>query len=152
LTKHTILFLAANPLGTDRLALDEEERGIRVALARDRRREAFDLVTRWAGCPLDLLDELHKLKPMAVHSGGHGGTASDCAQGHDVTSLETPTRERARVWDAATGMPVSSPFEHQARVMSSALMAPRDHRQHRQGHADLGLVMFAVNARRAARY
>jgi hypothetical protein len=30
--KHTILFLAANPLGTDRLALDREARAIQVEL------------------------------------------------------------------------------------------------------------------------
>ena len=32
--KHTILFLAANPLGIDRLALDREARAIQVELER----------------------------------------------------------------------------------------------------------------------
>jgi hypothetical protein len=73
LTKHTILFLAANPIGTDRLALDEEARAIRVALERSGHREDFQLETRWAARPLDLLDELRKLKPTVVHFSGHGG-------------------------------------------------------------------------------
>jgi hypothetical protein len=73
LSKHTILFLAANPLGTDRLALDEEARAIREELERSGHRDRFELVTRWAARPLDLLRELRKLKPTVVHFSGHGG-------------------------------------------------------------------------------
>ncbi|HWO19635.1 MAG TPA: CHAT domain-containing protein [Kofleriaceae bacterium] len=75
--KHTILFLAANPIGTDRLALDEEARAIQVELERSGFRDRFELVTRWAVKPLDLLRELRKLKPTVVHFSGHG--ASDAA-------------------------------------------------------------------------
>src|SRR5262249_7488522 len=70
--KHTILFLAANPLGTDRLALDREARAIQMELERSGFRDRFDLVTRWAAEPLDLLRELRKLKPTVVHFSGHG--------------------------------------------------------------------------------
>jgi hypothetical protein len=70
--KHTILFLAANPLGTDRLALDSEARAIQVELERSGFRDRFELVTRWAVEPLDLLRELRKLKPTVVHFSGHG--------------------------------------------------------------------------------
>jgi hypothetical protein len=59
--KHTILFLAANPLGTDRVALDREARAIQVELERSGFRDRFELVTRWAAEPLDLLRELRKL-------------------------------------------------------------------------------------------
>ena len=55
--KHIILFLAANPLGTDRLALDEEARAIQEELERSGYRDRFELVTRWAVRPLDLLRE-----------------------------------------------------------------------------------------------
>ncbi len=34
MTKHTILFLAANPLGTDRLVLDREAHAIQAELER----------------------------------------------------------------------------------------------------------------------
>jgi hypothetical protein len=70
--KHTILFLAANPLGTDRLALDREARAIQVELERSGSRDRFELVTRWAAEPLDLLRELRKLRPTVVHFSGHG--------------------------------------------------------------------------------
>lgn len=78
--KHTILFLAANPLGTDRLALDREARAIQVELERSGFRDSFELVTRWAAEPLDLLRELRKLKPTVVHFSGHGGSGVDRAR------------------------------------------------------------------------
>jgi hypothetical protein len=72
MTKHTILFLAANPLDTDRLALDCEARAIQDELDRSGDRDKFELVTRWAAEPLDLLRELRKLRPSVVHFSGHG--------------------------------------------------------------------------------
>lgn len=76
LTKHTILFLAANPPGTDPLALDEEARVIQVELERCGHRDRFEFVTRWAVRPLDVLREIRKLKPTIVHFSGHGGRVS----------------------------------------------------------------------------
>src|SRR6185436_10341921 len=70
--KHVILFLAANPPGTDRLALDREARSIHAELRRSGYRDRFDLVTRWAAEPHDLLRELRELKPTVVHFSGHG--------------------------------------------------------------------------------
>jgi len=46
--KQVILFLAANPSGTDRLALDQEARSIPAELKRSGFRDRFDFVTRWA--------------------------------------------------------------------------------------------------------
>lgn len=74
--KHTILFLAANPHGTDRLALDREARDIQVELERSGFRDRFELVTRWAAEPLDLLRELRKLRPTVVHFSGHGSSGT----------------------------------------------------------------------------
>jgi hypothetical protein len=79
--KHTILFLAANPLSTDRLALDREARAIQVELERSGFRDSFELVTRWAVEPLDLLRELRKLKPSVVHFSGHGSRGIAGARG-----------------------------------------------------------------------
>jgi hypothetical protein len=70
--KHTILFLAANPAGTDHRALDREARAIQIELERSGHRDLFELVTRWAAEPLDLLRELRKLRPAVVHFNGHG--------------------------------------------------------------------------------
>ncbi|TMQ19355.1 MAG: CHAT domain-containing protein [Deltaproteobacteria bacterium] len=76
MNKHTILFLAANPAGTPHLALDQEARAIQAELERSGHRDQFDLVTRWAAQPLDLLRELRKLRPTIVHFSGHGGSES----------------------------------------------------------------------------
>ena len=71
--KHTILFLAPNPSGTNRVMLEQEARLIQEELERSGRRDCFELVTRWTMKPLDLLRELRKLKPTVVHFSGHGG-------------------------------------------------------------------------------
>jgi len=71
--KHTILFVAANPSGTDRLALDREARAIQRELESAGYRDHFELETRWAPEPLDLLRELRRLKPTVVHFSGHDG-------------------------------------------------------------------------------
>jgi hypothetical protein len=75
--KHTILFLAANPSQTDRLALDQEARSIQIELERSRWRDRFEFVTRWAAEPLDLIRELRRLRPTVVHFSGHGGPPGD---------------------------------------------------------------------------
>jgi hypothetical protein len=84
--KHTILFLAANPLGTDRLALDREARAIQAELDRSGFRDRFELVTRWAAEPLDLLRELRRLKPTVVHFSGHGASGPGAADDHRSSS------------------------------------------------------------------
>jgi hypothetical protein len=76
--KHTILFLAANPTGTDRMvldriALDREARAIQRELKSAGYRDCFEFVTRWAVERLDLLRELRELRPTVVHFAGHGG-------------------------------------------------------------------------------
>lgn len=71
--KHTILFLAANPRGTNVLALDREARAIEAELEACGYRDWFEFKTRWAAEPMDLLRALRKLKPTVVHYSGHGG-------------------------------------------------------------------------------
>ncbi|HWO25662.1 MAG TPA: tetratricopeptide repeat protein [Kofleriaceae bacterium] len=82
MTKHNILFLAADlrgesPDGLDpqarRGALDREASAIRRELERSGHRERFELVTRLAAEPHDLLRELRALRPTVVHFSGHGG-------------------------------------------------------------------------------
>ncbi len=112
--KHTILFLAANPLGTDRLGLDREARAIQVELERSDFRDSFELVTRWAAEPLDLLRELRKLKPTVVHFSGHGSPgiagAGDPATGprRDVVvehSAIDPASQHGLFFQGADGRP-----------------------------------------------
>src|SRR3954467_6781221 len=89
---HTILFLAANPLGNDLIALDREARAIQVELERSGFRDRFELVTRWSAEPLDLLRELRQPKPTGVHFSGHGpsgpaGHVSESQPHRDVGSV-----------------------------------------------------------------
>jgi hypothetical protein len=71
--KHTILFLAADPSGTDRLGVDREARSLQRELELSGHRDCFQIETRWAAEPLDLLRELRKLRPTVLHLVGHGG-------------------------------------------------------------------------------
>ena len=64
---NTILFMAANPAGTDARALAEQARAIQAELERAGHRDRFAFETRWAAQPLDLLREMVKLKPTVVH-------------------------------------------------------------------------------------
>lgn len=86
--KQVILFLAANPAATARLALDREARSIRAELKRSGYRDRFAYETRWAAEPLDLLRELRELRPTVVHFSGHGGARGSgpagAARGRDL--------------------------------------------------------------------
>jgi len=88
-----ILFLAANPRDTGRLALDREARAIHVELKRSGYGHRFEFASRWAVQPMDLLRELRELKPTIVHFSGHGtrpvGTP-DRGHGRDVVA-EAPS-------------------------------------------------------------
>jgi hypothetical protein len=70
--KITILFLAANPKGTDRLRLDEEVRTIDERLRLAQYRDKFNLEQQWAVRTRDILDAMLRYKPDIVHFSGHG--------------------------------------------------------------------------------
>jgi hypothetical protein len=67
MTANTILFMAANPTGTNARALAERARAIQAELERAGQRDRFAFETRWAAQPLDLLRDMVKLKPTVVH-------------------------------------------------------------------------------------
>lgn len=67
-----ILLVAANPLDTDRLALDEEVREIRTNLRAADHRDRFSFATRLAGRPNDLRQGLLEERPTVLHFCGHG--------------------------------------------------------------------------------
>jgi len=123
--KHTILFLAANPAGTDRLALDREAHDIQAELERTGHRDRFEFVTRWAVEPLDLLRELRKLHPTVVHFSGHGGSTSGTSQSgpgrRDVVDTG-PTGIGDRP-DARTGLYFQGPDGRAQVVSATALEA-----------------------------
>jgi CHAT domain-containing protein len=67
-----ILFLAAKPIDTARLRLDEEIREIEVGLQRSKHRDRFELKQQWAVRPGDLQQAMLDCKPQIVHFSGHG--------------------------------------------------------------------------------
>jgi type I restriction enzyme R subunit len=80
----TLLFFAANPEGYDALRLDKEAREIEAKIASALFRDCFELRTRWATRPADIVDALNDHRPGLVHFSGHGevsGIVLESAQG-----------------------------------------------------------------------
>jgi CHAT domain len=75
--KVKVLFLAANPAGTQPLQLDEEIRQITAKVRVAEYRDSLELVSRWAVRPDDLLQALLEEKPHVVHFSGHGSSAQE---------------------------------------------------------------------------
>jgi len=74
--KLSILFLAADPSGTNKCALDRQAHDIHAELERSGWRDSVQLVTQWAPESLDLLRALRK-RPTVVHFAGTGKEATD---------------------------------------------------------------------------
>ncbi|WP_437279476.1 CHAT domain-containing protein [Sorangium sp. So ce375] len=75
MTRIKILFLAANPSGTTKLALDEEARSIAEKVRLAEHRDSIELIPGLAARPDDLLQLLNLHKPHIVHFSGHGASA-----------------------------------------------------------------------------
>lgn len=72
-----ILFIAANPLDTDRLRVDEESREIEAAVAAAQYRDQFVFEKQYATRAADLQRLLLKYRPQIVHFSSHGSAASE---------------------------------------------------------------------------
>ncbi len=70
-----ILILAANPLDSSRLRLDEELREIEAVLSRATQRDRFDIRPQYATRPSDIQQALLDYNPQIVHFCGHGDGA-----------------------------------------------------------------------------
>jgi hypothetical protein len=75
--KVKVLFLAANPAGTQPLKLDEEIRRITAKVRSSDYRDSLELISRWAVRPDDLMQALLEVKPHVVHFSGHGSSAQE---------------------------------------------------------------------------
>jgi hypothetical protein len=85
-----ILFLAANPLDSERLALDEEARSIEDKIRVSKLREEIKFRTKWAVRPDDMQQALLEEEPTIVHFSGHGGGKAGIAlhtEAHGCTKL-----------------------------------------------------------------
>jgi hypothetical protein len=72
-----VIFLAANPSITTRLALDEEIRTITEKVRAAEHRNALDIISAWAVRPDDLLQSLNMHQPQIVHFSGHRSPAGE---------------------------------------------------------------------------
>ena len=70
--KLTILFLAANPQDTQKLALDKEVRSITDAIRRSEGRDGIEFFSRWAVQSLYILQAINETDPEIIHFSGHG--------------------------------------------------------------------------------
>ena len=68
-----ILLLAANPLASPRLTIDEEVRAIENKVGSSKLRDAVQFRALWATRPGDLQQALLEEDPAVVHFSGHGG-------------------------------------------------------------------------------
>lgn len=71
-SKLGILFLAANPSDTARLAIDREARAIEQQIRLSEHREALRFTSAWAVRTGDLLRLLNQHRPTIVHFSAHG--------------------------------------------------------------------------------
>jgi hypothetical protein len=80
-SSHLILFLAANPSTTHRLALDEECAAIERELRMTTHRDDFELRSKWAVTIDEMMRHLNELHPTIIQFSGHG-TSTQSAPAH----------------------------------------------------------------------
>jgi hypothetical protein len=81
--KHTILYVAANPRGTDKLALDRECEALQNELRLTDDRDYFEFHSRWAVGVDHLMRALNEMSPTILHFSGHGtGSVASTASSH----------------------------------------------------------------------
>ena len=77
--KITVLFLAANPIDTQKLSLDEEARSIYEKIRLSEYRDSIKFESRWATRSSDILQAINETNPTIVHFSGHGAQTGDLA-------------------------------------------------------------------------
>ena len=92
--KVKILFLAANPKDSTQLRLDQEIREIHARVQAAEFRDSFELVSRWAVRPLDLLQALNEVRPHVVHFSGHGSRHAELILEDDHGTAKPVMRTR----------------------------------------------------------
>lgn len=75
--KITVLFLAANPIGTHQLRLDEEARSIQEKIRLSEYRDSVQFESRWATRASDILQAINETNPTIVHFSGHGADTGE---------------------------------------------------------------------------
>jgi CHAT domain len=92
-----ILFLAANPMATSRLDLEEELRSLEAELRAVKHRDDIDLIAAHAVRPDDVVRLLRQEAPTVIHFSGHGSQQGIIMRG-DSYDLEVSGPALARVF------------------------------------------------------
>lgn len=74
MTKHVILFLAANPSKSSGVALDQECAAIERELRMTSHRDDFEFRSKWAVTVDEMMRHLGELQPTIIHFSGHGAS------------------------------------------------------------------------------
>lgn len=98
MTKIKVLFLAANPLETKQLQLDEEIREITRSIRESKHRDLLEIIPLFAVRTCDLLQGLLEHKPHIVHFSGHGSTVGE------LMVVENPGQAKPISKDALTSL------------------------------------------------
>lgn len=102
--KITVLFMAANPVDTSALRLDEEVRTIQEKIRLSEYRDSINFETRWAVRSSDILQAINETNPTIVHFSGHGSKNGDLVLenpngSHKLVSKEIITAAMATASD-----------------------------------------------------
>ena len=121
-----ILFLAANPITTTCLDLEEELRGLELELKGTTFRDAIKLLARHAVRPDDLVRYVRDVNPNVIHFSGHGSASgiilrNDSGGAHPVTGPQLKKFLRGRGVDLVVLNACYS--KHQADSIRSAVKA-----------------------------
>lgn len=89
----TVLFLAANPIDTPALRLDEEARSIQEKIRLSEYRDCVRFESRWATRASDILQAINETNPTIVHFSGHGTDTGELALLNPDGSTKLVTKE-----------------------------------------------------------
>ncbi|MFB2836607.1 pentapeptide repeat-containing protein [Floridanema evergladense] len=87
-TVKKILILTANPQNIDKRRLDAEVREIQTGLERAKKRDQFEIISKWAVRPDDLRRALLDYEPQIVHFSGYGAATEGLALENDLGQLQ----------------------------------------------------------------
>jgi tetratricopeptide (TPR) repeat protein len=93
-----VLFLAANPVDTDRLRLDQEIRTIDERIQQGGSRDSIELLSHWAVQTGGLANLLMRRKPHVVHFSGHGSVGGILLESRSGKSQVAPPEAVAELF------------------------------------------------------
>lgn len=96
-----VLVLAANPLKTDRLALEAEHRLLRNKMSDNSEAGNCELLFQWATRFKDLRQSLTSHQPHVVHFAGHGTRDGICLEDDDGNSSPVTKEQLAELFRSA---------------------------------------------------